>query len=248
MTTVALQALPEGRDQSAAPVNTIRTADCGTCFFKPHCLPCELEGDALETFERFVTRHGKPVKAGQILVRQGEPMHALYALRVGSLKAVMDTADGVERVVGFRFPGAVIGLAEPEHQNWGRTLVALEDTWLCRIPVNALSDAVRRQLVHLMSDRLRREYQYHLALPLKSGAERVASFLLGISDICRQRNLCAQRFSLPMKNADIASYLGMRHESLSRTLAKLQRQGFIDRDGKRIHIPDLAALRTIRRV
>lgn len=213
-------------------------ATCSTCFFKLHCLPAELEGESLASFERVVLRQSRPIKTGQVLVRQGDAMHALFALRVGSLKAVINATDGAERVVGFRFPGAVIGLAEPEQQSWARTFVALEDTWVCRIPGNALNDGVRRQLVRLMSERLRQEYEYHLALAFKSSAEKVASFLLEIGESCQRRNLSAWRFTLPMNHADIASYLGMRHESLSRTFTELQRQGLLEKAGKRLHISD----------
>jgi len=217
---------------------------CGMCFFKPHCLPAELDGDDLASFERAISRQPRPVRAGQVMVRQGNAMHALYALRVGSLKAIINSADGNERVVGFRFPGAVIGLAEPEHTAWARTFVALEDTWLCRIPVETLDDPVRRQLVKLMSERLRREYDYHLALAFKTSAEKLVSFLLEISENCQRRHLAAQRFNLPMHYTDVASYLGMRHESVCRTLGELQRRGLVEREGKRIHIPSLGALRS----
>lgn len=219
---------------------------CRTCFFKSNCLPATLDGERLARFEQLVWRASRPLKAGHVLVRQGNAMHTLYTVRVGSLKAVIDDADGAERVVGFRFPGAVIGLAEPEQRSWARTFVALEDTGLCHIPLRALDDALRRQLVKLMSERLRYEYSYHLTLAFKSSAEKLATFLLEISESCRRRNLSAQRFRLPMSYTDVASYLGMRNESVSRTLGKLQRDGLLQHQGKHIHIRDLRALAALR--
>jgi len=216
---------------------------CRTCVFKHECLPAELEGAELAVFERAVSRQVRPIREGQVLVRQGNAMNGLYTLRVGALKAVIDTADGSERVVGFRFPGAVIGLAEPEHDGWARTFIALEDSWLCRIPLEAIDGTVHRQLVRLMSQRLRREYTFHLALAFRTSAEKVIEFLLDISESHRHRRLAADRFTLPMSFIEIASYLGMRHESVSRTLSDLQRRGLIAHEGRRFAIPSLEALR-----
>ncbi len=91
---------------------------CGACMFKPGCLPADLEGTRLSSFEHQIWRYSRPVKAGQILVHQGDVIDSLYALRVGSLKAYIDEADGTERVMAFRFPGAIIGLAEPYQKQW----------------------------------------------------------------------------------------------------------------------------------
>ncbi len=209
---------------------------CHNCSFKARCLPAELDGEQLTAFERAITRQTQPIKSGEILVRQGDPMRHLYALRIGSLKAQINGPDGVERVVGFRFSGSLIGLAEPEQKQWARTFVALEDAWVCRIPVETLDDTLRRQLVKLMSERLRGEYEYHLSMASKSRVEKVASFLVDISNERRRRNFGSQHFDLPMNNLDLASYLGMRHESLSRTFAELQRRGLMKKSGKRVEL------------
>ena len=217
-------------------------ARCHACAFKIRCLPAELTGDALDEFEGSVVRQTRPVKAGQVLVRQGEPMHTLFALRVGSLKAVIRTPDGADQIIGFRFPGSVVGLAELEGQVWERTLVALEDAWVCRIPTAAIDATLRRQLLKLMSERLRREYNYHFALAFKSSAEKLALFLLDMSETRRQWHFTAERFTLPMNNLELANYLGMRHESLSRTFAKLERWGLLEKSGKHVHLRSVAEL------
>lgn len=233
---------PHGRP-GMAPVAS--HADCTACIFKPRCLPAELSGEPLGHFQRSVLRQTRPLKAGQVLAHQGDAMDALYFLRVGALKAVINEANGDEHVVGFRFPGTVIGLAEPEAQRWARSFLALEDTWLCRIPLASIEDVLHRQLVRLMSERLRQEYAYHLTLAFKSGARKLAAFFMEISDSFHARGLSAQRFHLPMSYIDVASYLGMRHESVSRTLAKLQESGLLTKQGRFIQIPDLERFRQL---
>lgn len=248
MPTNAAYAEPrvQNNHQFPPPPGQHEQADCHVCFFKPHCLPAELDGEPLAHFERSVWRQRRPLRAGQVLVRQGDTMDSLYALRVGSVKAYIDEASGMERVVGFRFPGAILGLAEPEQERWLRTFVALEDTWVCRIPLHSLDDTLRRQLVRLMSRCLRQEYDSHLTLAFKSGTRKVASFLLEISANFSARGLSARRFHLPMNYMDVASYLGMRHESVSRTLSKLQESGLLEKNGKYIHLKDFEGLQHVR--
>ncbi|KEZ77207.1 Crp/Fnr family transcriptional regulator [Salinisphaera hydrothermalis] len=209
-------------------------------------MPAELDGEALTRFEQRVWRSSRAVRAGEVLVRQGETIDALYALRVGSMKAFFDEPDGTERVLAFRYPGAIIGLAEPYQQCWSRSFAALENTWVCRIPSTVIDDVLQYQLIHLMSACLRREYQSHLTLALTSSTRRVVAFLLETSATFGALGQSAVRLRLPMTYLDIASYLGMRHESLSRTLGQLEKQGLIQKDGKVIELNDLARLRRMK--
>lgn len=216
--------------------------NCRICIFKSRCLPAELEGESLRAFEQQIWRQVRPVKAGQMLVHQGDMIDSIYALRVGSLKAFINEPDGNERVMAFRFPGTIIGLAEPYQKQWVRSFATLEDSWLCRIPLSVMTDTLHRQLIHLMSLCLRREYEAHLTLAMSSGTRKVVSFLLELSAIFKALGQSPMRLRLPMTYLDVASYLGMRHESLSRTLAQLQKQALIGKSGKEIQIYDLSAL------
>jgi len=220
---------------------------CSTCNLRAGCLPAELEGQALANFERHVRHLHRPVKAGEVLVHQGSSVQSLFALRVGALKAVISSANGDENVVGFRFPGSVIGLIESEQPHWRRSYIAVVDSWVCHIPASAIQaeNGVRRQLIRLMGARLREKHNVHLQLASNKGDRKLLSFLIQMSDNHRARGLSASRFYLPMTYIDLASYLGMRHESVSRTLAQLQEAGLIEKKGKLIQIPDLAAIRRL---
>ncbi|MGN8160513.1 helix-turn-helix domain-containing protein [Salinisphaera sp. SWV1] len=232
-------------DQSRRKINTI---NCERCHLKPECLPSELSGTPLALFERKVIRPRQAIKRGEVLVRQGDPMHSLYALRIGSLKVTMVHADGTERVLGFRFPGAIIGLAEPDQKTWTRTFIALEDTWRCEIPVQALDDTMNQHLIRLMSRRLLEEYTTHLTLATTSGAGRIASFLLRISIQVAPRGQLTRQFRLPMPYGDIANYLGMRQESLSRICNNFCKQGLILKFGRHINLVDVESLRLMSEI
>lgn len=219
---------------------------CHACAFKPRCLPAALDGEALTAFEEIVTRQARLLKAGQVLVRQGERMCDVYAVRVGSLKAVDNSTAGEGRVMSFHFPGSIIGLANLEYKEWTQTVVALEDTALCRIPVTALSAAVQHQLIRLISQSLQREYARHLLLANKGSAVKVATFLLEIGANRELRNLVAARFTLPMPQFDVANYLGMRNESFSRGFTALKHRGLVERRSNQIHLLDIPALRELQ--
>ncbi|HET7586733.1 MAG TPA: cyclic nucleotide-binding domain-containing protein [Gammaproteobacteria bacterium] len=235
---------PCSRPFPAAPASQRKTpGDCQTCLVKHRCLAAELDGDRLAHFERNVYRLRHPFNAREVLVHQGDVMQAVYILRVGSLKAYINEPDGAERIMGFRFPGALIGLAELEQPRWLRTFVALEDSWLCRIPLRTLDDNVRHRLVKLMSEGLRQEYRSHLMLASRSGPGKLVSFLLEISDNFSSRGLSPSHLYLPMNYSEVANYLGMRHESVSRMLARLQHLDLLRKDGKTLRILDLEGLR-----
>lgn len=224
----------------------LRNGHCRACAFKSNCLAAKLEGRQLSRFEQEVGRKQHPLRAGQVLVRQGDPVDTLYALRVGSIKAFFDTADGTERAMGFNFPGMIIGLAEVYQKRWSCSFSALEDSWLCHIPLHAIDSVVQRQLIHLMSESLRREYETHLTLALSSSSQKVIAFLLDFITKFSARGQSHVYLRLPMAYLDIASHLGIRHESLSRTLSQLDKQGLIQKNGKTILLTDIDRLRRIQ--
>ncbi len=236
-----LDAGPDEPDSRSMKTTARRT--CRHCGFKPRCLPAELDGARLEHFEHRVSRLPRPVRPGQRFPEHSSALQALYAVRVGALKVVLDDVDGSERVVGFHFPGTIIGLTEVGSPAWNGSFIALQDTWLCRIPIDSIEGAVRRQMLTLVSARLRGGYQQHCSLASKDNAQRLATFLIEFSETLKERGLAPDRFHLPMQYKDIANYLGMRHESLSRTLHDFQARALLRREGNHIHIADLDALR-----
>ncbi|WP_440851503.1 Crp/Fnr family transcriptional regulator [Salinisphaera sp. SWV1] len=225
---------------------SVSRSQCTVCVFRSHCLPADLGDGALERFELQVRRQSYPIRAGQIVVSQGDAIESMYAIRAGSLKAIVNEIDGSERILAFRFPGSIAGLAEFHGTHWAHSFVTLEDSWLCAIPFHAIDDTLRPHLVHLMSDRLGREYQSLLVLAANSGPRKVAWFLLELSALFASLGRSATAIHLPMHYIDVASYLGMRQESLSRTLARLQKARVIDKRGKALRITNIEALREVR--
>ena len=220
---------------------------CLDCSHKPYCLPADLQGESLRAFDAVVWRQPYPVRPGQVLVREGEAVRSLYYLRVGMLKSVIVDADGCEQVTGIRYPGTVIGLAESDYRRWTRTFVALEETWVCRIPLQALGEPLRPQLIRLMGERLRREREYRHLRSLRSGPRKLIAFLLELSRHAAEQGRPADTLRLPMGYRDLASYLNMNPGAVAAGLRQLQELGLVHKRGKLMHIRSMDALEVVEK-
>lgn len=220
---------------------------CLDCTHKALCLPADLQGESLRTFDEAVWRPPYPIRSGHVLVREGDTVRSLYYLRVGLLKSVIVDADGNEQVAGLRFPGTIIGLAESDYRRWSRTFVALDDTWVCRIPLQAINEDLHPQLIRLMQQRLRREREYRHLRALRSGPRKLIAFLLELSGNTAGQGLPADTFRIPLSYRELASYLNMSQSAVAGGLKQLQDLGLVDKRGKIIHIRDRDAFKLVEK-
>lgn len=206
--------------------------------------------EELDRVDNIVER-GRPLQKGDYLYRARESFQSIYAVRSGTVKALVSSSDGTEQVTGFYLPGEILGLdgiASGVHTN---SAIALETSAVCEIPFDQLDDLGRRipnlhrHMFRLMGREIGSEQQLIALLGKSSADERVATLLLSISDRNGRRNLSVTSFRLPMSRADLGNYLGLTVETVSRTLSRFQKEGLIKVDKKEIAISDLEALRKI---
>ena len=216
-------------------------ARCSDCPQQPHCVPAGLTGSALSAFESAMVPL-PDLKEGQTLVEAGEAFDALFAVRVGALKSVYRDGDGGEIVTAFCPPGSVVGLAERGLSRWRATHVALEDSWVCRIPLRALDGGLEERLIELASERLGEEYANHLRMAHGSASQRLARLLVRLGSA-----IGFQRFRLPMSDVDLASYLGIGGHDLGGAFQLLSACGWIAKRGREIEIQDLQGLQRYSR-
>ena len=244
--TAPLRFVP-GATAAAQPLRAAAPVDCTHCHMRELCLPAGLNGDTVEQLDglKFARRR---VKAGEALYHAGERFGFIYAVRSGTFKTVMVLKDGREQVTGFHFAGDVMGLDGLAQGAHATTAVPLEDAEICAIPYHQLSElAVRHPSLHgavarMMSRELVREHGVMLLLASMNAEERLASFLLNVSERMRSRGYSATEFHLRMSRAEIGSYLGMKLETVSRTFSAFQQQGVLKVDKKHVRISDLGAL------
>lgn len=239
------------RRASRTPVANPRSAArCSNCAIQHLCIPQGLAREDLPKLEALICS-ARSVRRGEALYRVGDPFDNLYAVRSGSLKTVMAHRDGREQVTGMRIAGEPLGLDGISTNVHTCTAVALEDSSVCIIPYSALkhmcreTGALQDRLHRLMGEQLLRESSQMMVLGSLSADERVAAFLLDVSERNGQRGYSHAEFNLRMTREDMGSYLGMTLETVSRTLSRFQKRGLIDAQGKLIRIIDLDGLRHV---
>jgi len=174
----------------------------------------------------------RTVAKGHALMEEGEPNDNLFILVQGSFRLLKHLEDGRRQITGFLFPGDFVGVRPTEASAY--TAEALEDSHVCNFPHKFL-DAISLDCPGV-KDRLiaRGQTEYHKAqdhivlLGKKTAEERVESFLQMVAkSIGDNSEFGVALTPLPMPRQDIADYLGLRLETLSRTLAGLKKKGSI---------------------
>jgi len=223
---------------------------CSACSLRELCLPAGLDTEELAQVDRLVNRR-QPVKRGDYLYRAGAALRSLYAIRTGFMKSSVLHEDGREQVAGFHMMGDLLGLdAIGTGQHMCDTL-ALEDSEVCEIPFPVLEQMSReipslQQHFHrIMSREIVRDYGVMLLLGSMRAEERLAAFLLNLSQRFAARGYSSLEFNLRMTREEIGSFLGLKLETISRVLSHFQDQGLIAVRNKRIRIAKIDGLRAL---
>jgi CRP/FNR family transcriptional regulator len=189
------------------------------------------------------------VRQGDWLFRSGTPFHNLYVVRAGMFKSMLLDSEGREQVTGFHMTGDVLGMDGIESETCQSNAVALEDSEVWEIPFNRLEehcrqDAGLQRVFHrLMSREIQRDYSMMLLLGSMSADERLAAFLVNLSDRMIARGYSGTRFVLRMSRREIGSYLGLTLETVSRAFSRFQRDGLVRAALKSVELCEVERLR-----
>jgi len=227
----------------------LKTA-CSACNLRELCLPIELSGPEMTRLDALVTRK-TAYRRGTNLYRCGEKFHALFAIRSGFFKTQVLHEDGREQVTGFQMAGEIIGMDAISSDIHTCDAVALEDSEVCEIPFARLEElsreipALQRHLHRILSREIVRDQGIMLLLGSMHAEERLAAFLLNLSQRFAARGYSATAFQLRMTRQEIGSYLGLKLETVSRTLSQFQLRGLIRVQNKSLQFIDIAALQAL---
>lgn len=222
---------------------------CSTCAFSAACLAEGYDKSALVELHCLVEHIG-PVSAGQHLFREGDAFNAIAAVRAGTVKTYVTDTQGREQVHGFFLPGEVIGLSAIHGGRYPCNAVALDTVTVCRFSFPMLSllaskmPGLQRQLFSLLSQDIGKA---SLLAGDFSADERMAAFLLSLSKRYELRGFSAKRFALTMSRADIASYLRLASETVSRVFRRFTDEGLLKVDRREIEILNRARLEELAR-
>lgn len=237
---------PSSRDHDEKHPHTA----CSSCGLRELCLPGGIDSRTMERIDSLVN-HRRRLKRGEHLYRTGATLASLYAVRSGTLKSCVLHEDGREQVAGFHMMGDVLGLDAISGGRHMCDIVALEDCEVCEIPFASLEQLSREvpplqhQLHRIMSREIVRDYGVMLLLGSMKAEERLAAFLLNLSQRFAARGYSANEFHLRMTREEIGSYLGLKLETISRVLSRFQHDGLIQVHHKHLRILDAERLRAI---
>ncbi len=223
---------------------------CAQCNVVELCLPFGMSSRELLQLDELVETRRR-VRRQQHLYRTGDGFEAIYAIRAGSFKTDVLLEDGREQVTGFQMTGEILGLDGISTEIHSCNAVALEDSEVCVIPyarLEALSRAVeglQQQFHKVMSREIVRDHGVMMLLGSMRAEERLAAFLLNLSQRLAARGFSAEEFNLRMTREEIGSYLGLKLETVSRAFSRFQDEGLVAVQQKHIRLLDSAGLRRL---
>ncbi|MFZ3322499.1 MAG: fumarate/nitrate reduction transcriptional regulator Fnr [Usitatibacter sp.] len=218
---------------------------CATCNLRELCLPCGLNGSEPDLFEEMVYTR-KRVRRGDALYRTGSDFDSLYAIRSGFFKSSVVLEDGRDQVTGFHMAGEILGMDGIGTERHAVDTTALEDSEVCVIPYAHLAEpALQRQLHKVMSRELVRDQGVMMLLGTMRAEERLAAFLLNLSQRFVARGFSQHEFHLRMTREEIGSYVGLSLETVSRLFSRFQEDGLITVQQKHIVILDIPGLKSV---
>jgi len=220
---------------------------CSTCAFSEACLSQGFDKSSLNDLHVLVEHIG-PFAEGEHVFREGDEFTAIAAVRAGTVKTCVLDPDGHEQVLGFFLPGEVIGLNAISQSRYPCNAIALDTVMLCRFsfPKMALLatrlPGLQTQLFRLLSQDIGKAA---LLAGNYSADERMAAFLVSLSRRYEARGFSPRRFRLTMTRTDIANYLRLASESVSRGFRRLQDSGLVAVDRREIELRDLSKLEAL---
>jgi len=203
---------------------------CEKCLVRPFAFCRRLGPNTLSGLRALGTM--QRLQPERPLFHEGDPAKNVFMLTAGALKIYTLLADGRRQVTGFMFPGDFLGISiDEEYAFSAEALLESELWWFSRSVfeefVSAYPD-LERELYRLAAHELAAAQQQMVLLGRKTAAERVATFFLNL--LGRTEHISGKTesyFNLPMSRLDIADYLGLTKETVSRMLSVLRSRGLI---------------------
>lgn len=221
---------------------------CGDCDVRTMAVCAALEPNEIGALERIMT--SRRIGADETLVEEGERRRRVYSLTSGMLRLVIGLPDGRRQITGFLLPGDYLGLADEDV--YSATAEAVVPSSLCAFPVTEMDLLVARypklneRLFGFTRAALRHARENQMILGRLAPVEKLATFLLMLSQRAVEHRMAANPIAIAMSRSDIADYLGLTIETVSRSFTKLRSQGLIDLpDAHLVEIRDRKALEAV---
>ena len=230
-------------------IKTKLQVTCQNCNLSDLCIPRGLSLKDVERISNIVTRK-KILQKGDYLYRQGDKFRGVLAIKAGTAKLVTLDLDGHEFITGYFLPGELLGFDGLASDRQVCSALALETLTYCEIPAERI-DSLCLEVPNLMRELFRHVGRTlsaetdHYLLNQRGAEERVAGFLLDLSDRLSRRGFSGVEIKLTLSRHEIGKYLGLTLETVSRLLKVFEGMGLVTVNAKSIYIVDKDKLRDL---
>lgn len=229
---------------------TPESTRCSACMLSTLCLPIGMEQNEVAHLDQIVNERIRIPKGGTLFY-QGDTAEAIYGIRSGSIKTQLVDASGQVQITGFLLAGELVGIDGFLEQIQLSNAIALEDTEVCvaRIDdmdlITAQIPALQYQLRRLTSNEIKRSQKLVMSLGVLRSEQRLAAFLLSISQRLAALGYSSSEFVLRMSREEIGNYLGLTLETVSRLFSRFARENLLRVRQRDVQLLDMQALRDL---
>ncbi len=215
--------------------------NCGYSAINDFRLPAGLSVGEIQTLNTTV-RDRLPLDRGHMLFHQGGSFGALYVVRAGSLKTFVEDSEGDLQILGFHLPGDIMGIGGLTNEHYPCSAEALERSNVCELryaqlqEVSASVPALHHQLIRVISGALLTDQRHLVMMGKQQAQRRLAFFIRRMADRYERLSRDPLALTLSMSRSDIANYLGLALETVSRLFTKMESDGLLAVNRKSVRI------------
>ncbi len=234
------------------PENNTTRISCSNCKLSELCLPHGLQPNEISQLTAII-KDKRPLQSGELLFWQGQTCDRLFALKSGSFRCFIANAAGEEQTIGFYLPGELMGLEAFQHGRFSCSTQALETASVCELPLTELHalcaaiPSLQYQVMRILGKEIKSDHD-KILLGHRPAKQRMATFLLMLSRRYAALGFSSTLFNLTMSRYDMANFLGLTIETVSRQLRALGQLGVITVKQRCIQINDLDELKALAEI
>ncbi|CAN5286875.1 fumarate/nitrate reduction transcriptional regulator Fnr [soil metagenome] len=228
----------------------LQKINCHSCAANYLCIANDLSSFELDELNNLISNVRYLLKK-DLVCSLLSPLQNLYAVHKGSCKEYWLDVHGNENVTTFYFPGDLIGLESIAGRKHLFSVVALEDTEICVIPIDALLKLMSQQpnilkrFINITSFKMQNAHSTQAKV---TADQQVCDFLLNIIMRMHEREPNAKEVCLSMSQLDISNFLGVAYETVNRVFKNLKLKKIIKMNNKTLEAFDLTELERLGRM
>ena len=220
---------------------------CDTCIRKAHCQAYHLTSNFIEDFEDWMIQK-KTYIDGEEVFGADDKHDGLYVVRSGVFESYTMDMEGELQVTGFHMPGDLFGIEKNNRSHYYHYVKALDTGSVCKIPFSVFEEHSNKNsklatsLINLLGEVLSSNHEAIFSLSKMDAKRRFANFILDMWRRMTKAGFDGDNLKLHMSRADIANYLGLSVETVSRLFTRFQELNILAVNRRLVHINDIKAL------